>query len=51
MQGMTKREHLFETSKTPRLRDLVIAVKFLSIFSNERQKVPPINHKHKCLID
>ena len=23
---------------------------FLSIFSNEQQQVPPVNHKQKCLI-
>ena len=33
------------------LRDLVKAVYFLSIFSNEHQKIPPANHQQKCLIN
>ena len=42
-------EHLPEASKTSPFRDLVIVMQFLTIFSNEHQKVQPINHQQKCL--
>ena len=35
------REHLPQTARTH----------FLSIFSDEHQKVQPVNHQQKCLID
>ena len=46
---ITRREHLPWTSKIPPLRDVVIAMWFLSI-SDEHQNVPPVNHQQKCLI-
>ena len=39
-------------SGTPPLNHAMIwSCSFLSIFSNEHQKVPPVNHRQKCLIN
>ena len=39
----------FKDSAAPRFGH--IDVVFLSNFSNENQKVPPVNHQQKCLIN
>ena len=51
---MTRHQYLERASvlvfKDAATRDLIIAMQFLAIFSDEHQNVKPVNHQQKLLI-